>query len=321
VASEQDAGREHPGRRRTALRVARTALALAAVAVLVLIGHRNAADLARVHLRLRPVWLAVAVPVYAGGSLTLALAWREMLTAFDHHLPIPVAVRVWWRAQLARYVPTGLAAFASRAALARQEGVPAALGAASMALELAALIGWACLMAAIGLPSSLLASPLRWALGVAAAAGLATLPLVYQRAAAVSHKIPALTTLAHTRARPALLYASLGLYGVFSVAKTVAFVAFTAAIVPVHGRDVWLLAGAVQAAGVIGIIGVTPAGIGVRETAMVGFLYRRLGTSDAAALAVAWRAYEFAFELAWLGLGTAWRRPAPSPRVVGDASN
>ena len=309
-------------RRRPALRVARTVVALATVGVLVLIGHRNAADLAKVHLRLRPVWLVAALPVYAAGTLFLALGWREMLSSFGHRLAVRTAVRVWWRAQVARYVPTGLAAFASRAALARQEGVPTALGAASMALELAILIGWACLIAAVGLSSNLLAIPLRAVLGAAAAAGLVTLPLLYPWAAGRFHRIPALTTLAHTRGRPGALYASVGLYGVFAVAKSVAFVLFSAALVPLHGGDAWLLAGAVQAAGVIGMIGVTPAGIGVRETAMVGFLYRRFGASDAAALAVGWRAFEFAFELGWLGLGTVLRRPTPAASpVTGEASN
>ena len=321
VASDEGANPEPAGAtRRTVVRVVRTVLALGAVGVLVLIGRRNAADLAHVHLRLRPAWLALAVPLYAVGSLSLALGWRELLTAFGHRLPLGVAVRVWWRAQLARYVPTGLAAFASRAALARQEGVPTALGAASMALELAALVGWACLMAAIGLPSSLLATPLRWALGVGAATGLATLPVLYPWAAGAFRRVPALAALAHTRGRRAPLYGALGLYGAFSAAKAAAFVAFTAALVPIHARDAWLVAGTVQAAGVIGLIGVTPAGIGVRETAMVGLLYRRIGTPDAAALAVAWRAFEFAFELAWLGLGTAWRRPA-APAPGGAASN
>jgi uncharacterized membrane protein YbhN (UPF0104 family) len=311
-----------PGRRarHTAIKVGRTVLALAAVGVLVLIGRRNAADLSHVHLRLRPAWLALAVPLYAAGSLMLAVGWREILISFGHRLPVRVAVRIWWRAQLARYVPTGLAAIASRAALARQEGVPTALGAASMALELAALVGWACLVAAIGLPSSLLASPLRWVLGLAAGGGLVALPVVYPWAAGAFHRVPALATLAHTRGRRPALYAALGLYGAFTLAKTVAFVAFTAALVPIHARDAWLIAGTVQAASVIGIIGVTPAGIGVRETAMVGLLYRRLGTSDAAAVAVAWRAFEFAFELGWLGLGTAWRRPA-APTPEGYASN
>src|ERR1700681_3897473 len=51
--------------RHTAIKVGPTVLALAAVGVLVLIGRRNAADLSHVHLRLRPAWLALAVPLYA----------------------------------------------------------------------------------------------------------------------------------------------------------------------------------------------------------------------------------------------------------------
>jgi uncharacterized membrane protein YbhN (UPF0104 family) len=86
--------------------------------------------------------------------------------------------------------------------------------------------------------------------------------------------------------------------------KSLAFIGFAAALVGTHGRDAWLLSGAIQGAAVIGIIGITPAGIGIRETAMVGMLSPRFGTADAAALAVAWRAYEFAFELGWLAVGT-----------------
>ena len=307
-----------PVSRSTTVRGLRMLLALTTIGILVWVGHRNARDLTHVHLRLRPAWFALAVPLYAAGSLMLALGWRELLVAFGHRLPLPTAVRVWWRAQVARYVPTGLAAVASRAALAREEGVPPALGAATMALELASLVGWACLMAAIGLPSSILATPLRWLLGVAAATGLATLPLLYWWAAGRVHRVPVLATLAQTQGSRPSLYAGLGLYGMFSFAKAAAFVAFAAALVPVHGRDVWLLIGAVQAAGVIGIIGITPAGIGVRETAIVGFLYHRIGAAEAAALAVAWRAFEFGFELAWLGLGTVWRHPralARAPRA------
>ena len=81
----------------------------------------------------------------------------------------------------------------------------------------------------------------------------------------------------------------------------------------IRAGDAWLLAGAVQAAAVIGIIGVTPAGIGVREGAMIGLLSHRFGTTDAAAIAVAWRAWEFAFELGWLGFGTLVRARSPRP--------
>lgn len=283
------------------------ALALGAVAILVYVGTRNAKDLTHVHLRLQAWWLPAAVPAYAAASLLLALGWRQQLAAFGDRLPVPVAVRIWWRAQLARYIPSGLAAFASREVLARDAGVPNMLGAASLAVELATVVGWGCLLAAVGLPSSVLASPLRAGLGVAAAAGLLTLPLLYPRLASAGRRLPALDTLARTPGRRPALYGAIGVYGGSVLAKSVAFALFATAILSVRGSDAWLLGGAVQAAAVIGILGVTPAGLGVREGAMIGLLGHRFGAAEAAALAVAWRAWEFGFELAWLGLGTVLR--------------
>jgi uncharacterized membrane protein YbhN (UPF0104 family) len=288
------------------------ALALAAAVVLVWIGRRNAHDLSRVHLRLQAGWLLASLPPYALGSLLLAVGWRTELAAFGHRLPVGVAIRVWWRAQLARYVPTGLAAFASRAALARQEGVPASLGAASLAVELATLILWGTLGAAVGITFTL---PLRVLLGVSAAIGLVLLPLLYRRVASVAalgRRFPALAPLATTPARTSWMYAAIGCYGLSILVKSVAFVLFSAALLTIHPGDAWLLGGAVQGAAVIGIIGITPAGIGVRETAMVGLLSHRFGTTDAAALAIAWRAYEFAFELVWLAIGSGFGRRTPA---------
>jgi hypothetical protein len=279
-------------------------VAALAVAVLVYVGTRNATDLTRVRLRLDVAWLAAAVPVYGAGSLLLALGWRQELAAFGHRLAPAVAVRVWWRAQLARYIPTGLAAFASREVLARDVGVPNMLGAASLVVELATVVGWGCLAAAVGLPSSLLAGPLRIVLGAAAGAGLVALPLAYPRVAALGRRVPALRTLASLPGRRGGLYGAVALYGASVVIKSLAFVLFARALLPTRGGDVWLLGGAVQGAAVIGIIGVTPAGLGVREGAMIGLLGHRFGATDAAALAVAWRAWEFGFELCWLGLGT-----------------
>jgi len=288
-------------------------LAVLAVTLLVYVGTRNARDLTRVHLRLEPIWLLAAVPVYATGSLFLALGWRQELAAFGHRLPAVVAVRIWWRAQLARYIPTGLAAFASREVLARDVGVPNMLGAASLVVELATVIGWGCLAAAVGLPSSLLATPLRIALGASAAAGLLALPVAYPRLATVGHRVPALRTLAELRSRRPGLYGAVGLYGASVAVKSVAFALFASALVATRAGDLALLGGAVQAAAVIGIIGVTPAGLGVREGAMIGLLGHRFGATDAAALAVAWRAWEFGFELAWLGLGSLVKPRSAEP--------
>jgi uncharacterized membrane protein YbhN (UPF0104 family) len=293
------------------------ALALTAVAILIWVGQRNASDLGKVHhLRFDARWLVLALPLYGASSLCLALGWRQELAAFGHRLPVLVAIRIWWRAQLARYIPTGLAAFASREVLARDVGVPSMLGAASLVVELVTVIGWGCLAAAIGLPSTLLATGLRVALGAGAIAGLVALPIVYPRVAAIGRRIPALATLASTPGRRGALYGSLALYGLSIAVKSACFVAFGAALLSIHAGDAWLLAGSVQAAAVIGIIGVTPAGIGVREGAMIGLLSHRFGTTDAAAVAVAWRAWEFSFELAWLGFGTLVRTRSPKPAPV-----
>lgn len=303
------------------LKVARTALAVAAALVLVWIGRRNASDLSRVHLHLQVGWLLASLPPYALGSLLLALGWRTELDAFGHRLRIGVAIRVWWRAQLARYVPTGLAAFASRAALARQEGVPPSIGAASLAVELATLILWGTLGAAFGLTFAL---PLRLALGCGAALGLLALPVVYRRAASIAalgRRFPAVAPLAATPARPGRMYEAIGCYGLSILVKSVSFVLFSAALITTRPGDAWLLGGAVQGAAVIGIIGITPAGIGVRETAMVGLLSHRFGTTDAAALAIAWRAYEFAFELGWLAVGSAFRRPRSKNLAPGGTAS
>ena len=289
---------------------------------LFVIGRRDTTQLSRVHLRVRPLVLLAAVPLYAIGSLWLALGWREQLVAFGTRIPTMTAVRLWWRAQLARYVPTGLAAFASRAALAAGVGVPPAVGAASLALELAELVGWCGVGAAIGLPSSSLGAPYRLALGLAAFAGLAVLPVSYRRLAAIGGRIRGLAALASTPGRPQGLYLASLVYGASLAARTAAFVVFSAALLTVSGADTGLLAGSVLAAAIVGIIGVTPAGLGVREGAMVALLRTRFGVGDAAALAVAWRAWEFAFELLWLGVGTAFgprvsptRAPTPEARA------
>ena len=272
------------------------------------------------HLRVRPVVLLAALPPYAIGSLWLALGWREQLVAFGTRLPARLAIRLWWRAQLARYVPTGLAAFASRAALASGVGVPAAVGAASLALEVVELVGWCAVGAAVLLPPSALATPSRALLGTGALVGLILLPITYRRLARVGGRIPGFAALATTPAHRRGLYEASLVYGASLAARTVAFVIVAAALLTISASDIRLLAGSVLAAAIVGIIGVTPAGLGVREGALVALLKARFGVGDAAALAVAWRAWEFGFELAWLGLGTALSRrvsppPAPTPEA------
>jgi uncharacterized membrane protein YbhN (UPF0104 family) len=60
--------------------------------------------------------------------------------------------------------------------------------------------------------------------------------------------------------------------------------------------------GAAYAGVVAGMVGITPAGIGVREGVIAAVLATRYPLGDAAALAVLLRAWDFAFEVAFLGV-------------------
>jgi uncharacterized membrane protein YbhN (UPF0104 family) len=56
------------------------------------------------------------------------------------------------------------------------------------------------------------------------------------------------------------------------------------------------------------MVGITPAGLGVREGVIAGLLAARFGAGNAAAFAVAFRAWDFAFELVWIAIALWWER-------------
>ncbi|MGH9067092.1 MAG: hypothetical protein ACRD0J_06345, partial [Acidimicrobiales bacterium] len=273
--------------------VAAVAGALAEVVV------ASAGKLTRVHLDLRPGWLVLAVPFSVASGLALALAWRRLLAAWGTTIGAGPAIRIWWRAQASRYLPTGAFAVASREVLAARAGAPRSLGASSNLVEIGVLVAWGTVVAGVLLPSSVLPLAARSLVAAAGVAALVALPwglrmiirLVPRR---LADRLPALTT---ASLHPLELYQAAGLYGVSVVAKSGAFALFAAGVLAVHTGDTPLLMGAVQGASVVGILGVTPAGFGVREGVLAVVLGPRFGVADALALGVAWRAWELAFEL------------------------
>jgi len=60
------------------------------------------------------------------------------------------------------------------------------------------------------------------------------------------------------------------------------------------------------------MIGVTPAGLGVREGVMAAILANRFGLGDAAAFALFTRAWEFGFEMVFLAVASWWGRKPQS---------
>src|SRR5437867_3537586 len=114
----------------------RVLFVLVVVAVLVRVGVRNAHSLRHVDLQLRPLWLAAAVPFTLLGGLFLPLGWRALLAAYGADLGVAPSLRIWCVSQASRYIPTGVAAFASRIVLTAREGVARSVAAATMLVEL-----------------------------------------------------------------------------------------------------------------------------------------------------------------------------------------
>jgi uncharacterized membrane protein YbhN (UPF0104 family) len=107
------------------------------------------------------------------------------------------------------------------------------------------------------------------------------------------------------------LVAAAGIAGANMAIKSAAFLLFARALLPVHAGDTALLVGAVNLAVVAGMIGITPAGIGVREGVLAAVLGSRFGAADAAALALALRLWDLAVELPWVAAAViTGRRPA-----------
>lgn len=305
-------GGRRPGRGRWGRVVGLVAVA----AVAALVAHEavdNFGALSRVHVSLHAGWLVGAVPCSVASGLLLALGWRSMLAAWGARIGRAVAVRVWWRSQASRYLPTGAFAVASREVLAGRVGVPRSLGATSNVVELGVLMAWGAVVAGALLPSSLLPVPARVVVALGGMAVLAALPwamrigshLVPRLVPRIAARVPALGELGLA---PVGMYRCFAVYGASIAAKSGAFTLMAAGMVSVRPGDAALLMGAVQGASIVGVLSISPAGLGVREALLVVLLGPAFGAGDALALAIAWRAWELAFELVWLAVGGGFAR-------------
>ena len=283
----------------------RVGFAVALVAVLAVAASRSWDDLQKVEFELTPGWLLAGIPFTFVGGVLLPLAWRHTLGAYGVNLPSATAVRVWSISQASRFVPGNVALVASRVLLSSREGVPKSLAGASLALEGGLIVVWGGFYAS-WLPSTWLPWPLRLLLAVGTLGVLVALPAILRLAGRLVPRFPAL---APDALRVRHLYEAIGLYGLNNFVRACGFVFVTAALhtmdVP---RDVVLVIGAANLAALAGMIGITPAGLGVREGVVAVLLAHRFGAGTSAALAVAWRAWDFLFELVWIGIALVWER-------------
>lgn len=284
------------------------AVVAATVAVILRLARQQSEGLKDLDLQLEPFWLIHAAIATGAANLLLPLGWRRLIASYGQLLDAGRAVRLWCLAQTARYLPSGLLAVASRLQLAAKEGVPRSLTATSIAIETFVLFSWAVIACALFVPSSSVPGMVRWVSGIAASAGLLAAPWLIPTVGARLSRIKKFAVASPQR-RP--LAEGIALLGTSVAARAVGTVALAAACFNVNSTDVPLIIGASYAAIVAGMVGVTPAGLGVREGVMAAILVDRFGLADAAAFALLSRAWEFSFEMVFLGAASWWGRRRP----------
>jgi glycosyltransferase 2 family protein len=284
------------------------------VVVLVLAAIENAEQLRKVELQLQLGWLLAAAPFTFLGGLLLPLAWRHVLVGYGHPLSRATAVRVWCISQASRFVPTGVALVASRVLLTAREGVPRSVAGSSLAVELGLMLLWGCFFIA-WLPSYWLSGPLRGLLAAGAVAAFVALPWLLRL---VGRFLPRFPAIAPDALNVRQLYEASALYGVNDLVRCFGFVFVTAALHTIDASDVFRVTAAVNLGVVVGMVGITPAGLGVREGVVAALLAPRFGLGTAAAMAAAYRAWDFLFELVWIGIAVRWDKRTRATRTLPD---
>lgn len=326
----------------------RWSVVLGTIALVVGIAVSRWGTLADTRLTLSLPWVLPATLVAAAANIVLALGWRQLLVAYGSTLGAARSIRTWALSQATRYLPSGLVPVVARASLAAPDAVPRSVGAVSVVVETAALLGWVALACALWAPGDWIHPVFRVLLGLAALTGLATLPFTLagvrlrchseKRGAGLTSKLLGLFSAGarlHTALADRLLqanrsgvYKAVGVFGGAVAARLAAAALLAAAVLPVGAvastasratgiaADVWLVVGAVAVATLVGMIGITPAGLGVRETLLATLLTARFGFGDALAYSVVLRAWEIALELVFLAVAAYFgRRSRPTPKT------
>ena len=287
---------------------------IATIVVVIRVGSQRGSDLQGLDLDLNFFWLGSAAVATATANLLLPMGWNCLIASFGNGLATGRAIRLWCLAQTARYVPTGLLAVVSRVQLATKEGISRSLTLASVAAETGALLCWSVVFCALFVPSTTFPELVRWLAGSCSALILFCSPWLIRR---VPQSFPILRTIGTVAPDSSLLVRAFGLWGVSVAVRGVGTVCLAAGFLTLYSDDVPLVIGAMYAAVVAGMIGITPAGLGVREGVMTAILASRFGLADAAAFSLLVRAWEFGSEMLFLGAASWWGRLRKSSTQSG----
>jgi uncharacterized membrane protein YbhN (UPF0104 family) len=275
-------------------------------------------------VRLHWYSVAGAALAAAAGAGCFMLAWRALLADLGSRLSVPATIRVMFVAQLAKYLPGAVWAFAAQVELGNDHQVPRRRGASSIVTALAIALAVALLTAAVALPltSSSAARHYWWALALTPLILVCLYPPLLGR----------LLNTALTLARQPPLERRPSAHGL------VRALAWTALAWLFWGLQAWLLVGGMTgrgshvlllsigayaiawSAGILVVI--FPGGIGPRELALVAALAPVMPRGAALVVALVSRVVMTGSDLAWGGAGivigrrtrrASQRAQAPTP--------
>ncbi|MPV38968.1 lysylphosphatidylglycerol synthase domain-containing protein [Georgenia subflava] len=255
-----------------------------------------------------PLGAAVASVVAAALAVSISgQQQRSILAALGHRLPLRPWMRVFYLAQLGKYVPGTAWAYVAQMELGRKKGIDRASSVLAILLGagLTVLLALVAGLLVLGAPSlSWLPVAAQVAVVVLAAAAVLVLAVRPGVVGAVTRRVPALASRlgevfpAAGSLRPAIGWsaAAWGAYGVH--------LWLLAAPTGLTGADGLRLAvGGFAIAWVCGFLAVlVPAGVGVREAVLVGLLAGSIGSGPALAVAVLSRFLIIAAEVGLLAL-------------------
>jgi len=266
--------------------------------------------------------LSLSIAAAIAGSACMMLAWRAVLADLGSPLPARVAGRINFTAQLGKYVPGAVWAFAAQVELGHDYQVPRRRSFASVVVSLAVTVGVGLGLALVMLPA---ASPeitrhYWWVLAVLPLVIVALCPPVLgsllDRLLAVLHRAP----LERRPSFPGLAKAvAWNLAGWLMLGLQVWIL--LPGIAGLHGRMLLLCIGGYALAFSAGLLLVVlPGGIGARDLILIAALATLLPYGSASAIAIMTRVGTTITDLALGAVGIALGHQALRPRPAPPAT-
>jgi uncharacterized membrane protein YbhN (UPF0104 family) len=266
--------------------------------------------------RFAPGWLVLSAACVLAFYVAQGELWRLIVRALGEHIDPRPARAIWGKSLIARYVPTNMLMVVGRVLMADRVGVARRVTLASMVYELGLGFGTAIMVGAyfvIELPS-LDDQPVRYAvLGLIPIVLVGLHPRVFGRLAGFALRKLGREPLPRTLPFGRVLELALAFVGCWA-AIGLGVYAFAAALHPLDASDLPYVAAAYPVAYCVAVLTfIAPSGLGTRDVALATAMTAVLDTTVATAIAVAFRIFQTAVELLYVGGVTALDRRARAP--------